>query len=197
MKKCRCCNIEKSVDEFYKRADGKPMSYCKECTKAKSRARQAQLAGKPALPTQEKKNPEQVDRAGLIAVMLKRERTEAERRAFLRGLQFADSLHSKYEPNPAVNAVMNALRQAGYNPDEVCGTSREYGVVIARKVAVHLMLECGLSTTVVSKTIGRDLSTVTYLANCVETWLNETAGNHYYRKERQVLNSIKRIYEAQ
>ena len=36
---CKDCGEEKSLDEFYMRPNGKPLSYCKECAKARTRSR--------------------------------------------------------------------------------------------------------------------------------------------------------------
>ena len=42
MKLCPVCQVDKSLDDFYKRPNGNPQSECKECKKARERRRWAE-----------------------------------------------------------------------------------------------------------------------------------------------------------
>ena len=51
MKRCPCCERELPLAEYFKRADGRPVTYCRECSRKKEHAfraaRNAPIVHKP------------------------------------------------------------------------------------------------------------------------------------------------------
>lgn len=64
MKRCPKCNLQKSLEEFYRRSNGGPTSWCKLCTRQRDKERVSTPEGREKLRERQriwaKRNPEKV-----------------------------------------------------------------------------------------------------------------------------------------